>query len=223
MLGKNMLIAAAILGVFAMIGTGLVGITFEGTKERIATNEREFLLRTLNEMVPAKAYDNAIYTDTLSVRSKDLLGSDTPLTIYRARKQGRPVAAIITAHAPDGYNGTIKLLVAVDLAGQIGGVRVLAHKETPGLGDGIDVQRSPWIHQFYGHSLNAPDPQGWKVKKDGGVFDQFTGATITPRAIVKAVYKALIFYYLNKEAIFAPAESIIEIPVPTPSGDKQNG
>ncbi len=223
MLGKNMLTASIILGAFAMIGTGLVGITFESTKERIADNEREFLLRTLNEMVPAKAYDNEIYTDTLNVRSKELLGSDTPLTIYRARNQGRPVAAILTVHAPDGYNGTIKLLVAVDLAGQIGGVRVLSHKETPGLGDGIETERSPWINQFYGHSLNAPDRQGWRVKKDGGMFDQFTGATITPRAVVNAVYKALIFYYLNREALFAPAESVIEIPIPTNPGGNRNG
>lgn len=223
MLGKNMLTAAAILGIFAMIGAGLVGMTFEGTKERIATNEREFLLRTLNEMVPAEAYDNDIYADTIAVTSKKLLGSKEPLTIYRARKNNKPIAAIITAHAPDGYNGTIKLLVAVDLAGQIGGVRVLAHKETPGLGDSIEVERSPWINSFYGHSLNAPDKQGWRVKKDGGVFDQFTGATITPRAIVKAVYRALIFYYLNREALFAPAESIIEIPIPNKSGSESHG
>ncbi len=220
MLGRQMLIAAAILGTFAMIGTGLVGITFEGTKDRIAANEKEFLLRTLNEMVPAEAYDNDIYSDTIQVHSKQLLGSEDALTIYRARKNGRPVAIIMTAHAPDGYNGTIKLLVAVDLAGQIGGVRILAHKETPGLGDGIEIERSNWIERFYGHSLNAPDSQGWKVKKDGGIFDQFTGATITPRAVVKAVHKSLIFYYLNRPALFAPADSIREIQPPNSSGAK---
>jgi len=219
-LGRQMLIAAAILGTFAMLGAGLVGITFESTKDRIAANEKAFLLRTLNEMVPAEAYDNDIYNDKIVVHSKQLLGTDEGLTIYRARKNGRPVAAIMTAHATDGYNGTIKLLVAVDLAGQIGGVRVLAHKETPGLGDGIEVERSPWIEQFYGYSLNAPDTQGWKVKKDGGVIDQFTGATITPRAVVKAIHRALIFYFLNREGLFAPADSIREIQPPNRAGAK---
>ncbi len=220
MLGKKMLIAAAILGTFAMLGAGLVGLTFEGTKDRIAANEKEFLLRTLNEMVPAEAYDNDIYNDKIVVHSKQLLGSDEGLTIYRARKNGRPIGLIMTSVAPDGYSGNIKLLVAVDLAGQIGGVRVLSHRETPGLGDGIEIERSPWIDQFYGHSLNAPDAQGWKVKKDGGVIDQFTGATITPRAVVKAVYKSLIFYFLNKEALFAPAHAIREVQPPKQSGAK---
>jgi electron transport complex protein RnfG len=213
-LGKNMIIAASILGGFAILGAGLVGLTYESTKQRIADNDREFLLRTLNEMVPAEAYDNDIYTDTIEVHSRQLLGTTEAQTIYRARKNGRPVAIIITTTAPDGYNGDIKLLVALDVAGQIGGVRVLSHHETPGLGDAIEVDRSPWITRFFGHSLNAPDPQGWHVKKDGGVFDQFTGATITPRAVVKAVYRALIFYYLNRTALFAPAESIREVPVP---------
>lgn len=218
-LGRNMVTAAVILGVFALIGAGLVGMTYENTKARIAENERQFLLRTLNEMVPAKAYDNDIYTDTLKVHSKALLGSEKAQTIYRARQDGKPVAAIITTTAPDGYNGDIKLLVAVDLAGQIGGVRVLSHQETPGLGDAIESEKSDWITNFYGHSLFAPDPQGWRVKKDGGIFDQFTGATITPRAVVDAVHKALIFYYLNREALFAPAESVREVPAPAKSGE----
>lgn len=203
MLGRHMLTGAIILGSFAMIGAGLVGMTYEGTKERIAANEREFLLRTLNEMVPADAYDNDIFNDTIQVQSKELLGSKGPLTIYRARKNNEPVAAIISVDAPDGYNGTIKLLVAVDLGGQIGGVRVLSHKETPGLGDSIDTDHSNWINSFYGHSLNAPDEQGWRVKKDGGIFDQFTGATITPRAVVKAVHNALKYYDAHKNDIFA--------------------
>jgi electron transport complex protein RnfG len=214
MLGKSMLTAAAILGVFALIGAGLVGVTYQETKQRIATNEREFLMRTLNEMVPPQAYDNKLYKDTIQVHSKQLLGTDAAQTIYRARKNGKPVAAIITTTAPDGYNGDIKILVAVDLAGQIGDVRILSHHETPGLGDSIEEDKSDWIDSFYGRSLYGPDSQGWHVKKDGGVFDQFTGATITPRAVVKAVHKALIFYFLNRSALFAPAASIREIPTP---------
>jgi len=209
-----MLIAAAILGSFAMIGAALVGVTFEGTKERIAENEKAFLLRTLNEMIPPEAYNNDIYEDKIVVHYKPLLGTDEGMTIYRARMNGRPVAAVMTTVAPDGYSGSIKMLVAVDLAGQIGGVRILSHRETPGLGDAIEADRSSWIERFYGHSLYAPDAQGWKVKKDGGIFDQFTGATITPRAVVNAVHKSLIFYYLNREGLFAPAESIREVQPP---------
>ncbi len=205
-----MIRAAAVLGGFAILGAALVGLTYEGTKERIAANEREFLLRSLHEMISPSAHDNDLLSDTILVRSKALLGSDQPLKIYRARKNGKPVAAIITAHAPDGYSGTIKLLVAVDYSGQIGGVRVLSHKETPGLGDKIEIEKSNWINSFYGHSLNAPDDQGWRVKKDGGIFDQFTGATITPRAVVKAVHKALKFYAAHKDEMFAaPAKEVV--------------
>lgn len=200
---QSMKKAAIILGGFAIVGAALVGITFETTKDRIAENHRAFLLHSLHELVPPKAHDNDILADTVQAQSQELLGAKYPLTIYRARKDGQPVAAIITTHAPDGYSGTIKLLVAVDFGGQIGGVRVLAHKETPGLGDKIEVAKSDWIKNFYGHSLNAPDKQGWRVKKDGGIFDQFTGATITPRAIVKAVHNALKYYDAHKHEVYA--------------------
>ncbi|HGX92161.1 MAG TPA: electron transport complex subunit RsxG [Candidatus Tenderia sp.] len=195
--------AAMTLGGFAVLGALLVGLTFEGTKDRIAANEREFLLRSLHAMITPSAHDNDLLEDVIRAQSKDLLGAKEPVTIYRARKNGKPVAAIITAYAPDGYSGAIKLLVAVDYSGQIGGVRVLSHKETPGLGDKIEVEKSGWINSFYGHSLNAPDEQGWRVKKDGGIFDQFTGATITPRAVVKAVHKALKYYKMHKDEMFA--------------------
>ena len=203
MLKQQMFKAATTLGGFAVIGTLLVALTFEGTKERIATNEREFLLRSLHALITPDAHDNDLLEDTIRADSKDLLGSKEPVTIYRARKGGKPVAAIITTYAPDGYSGAIKLLVAVDYSGQIGGVRVLAHRETPGLGDKIEIEKSNWINSFYGHSLNAPDEQGWRVKKDGGIFDQFTGATITPRAVVKAVHRALKYYEMHKDEMFA--------------------
>ncbi len=206
-----MMRAALILGGFAVVGATLVGLTYEGTKERIAQNEREFLLRSLHQMISPSAHDNDLLSDTIKAQSKTLLGSAKPLTIYRARKAGKPVAAILTVIAPDGYSGDIKLLVAVDFGGQIGGVRVLSHKETPGLGDNIEIAKSDWINSFYGHSLNAPDEQGWRVKKDGGIFDQFTGATITPRAVVKAVHKALKFYAMHKDELFAVASEEVVI------------
>jgi len=208
---QTMMKAAAILGGFAILGATLVGLTFETTKDRIVQNERDFLLRSLHEMVPPESHDNDILADIVMAQSKKLLGADIPLTIYRARKEGQAVAAIITTHAPDGYSGTIKVLVAVDFGGQIGGVRVLSHKETPGLGDKIEVERSDWIKAFYGHSLNAPDAQGWRVKKDGGIFDQFTGATITPRAVVKAVHKALKYYEVHKHEMYAATSAEVVI------------
>ena len=203
MLGKQMVVAATILGLFAMAGAALVGLTFDTTKDRIAANERMFLLRTLHELIPADSHDNDMFSDTVAVTSKALLGSTSPLTVYRARAGDRPVAAVLTSVAPNGYNGAIKLLVAVRHDGDVAGVRVLAHKETPGLGDGIDADRSDWIAGFTGRSLANPQRTGWAVKKDGGVFDQFTGATITPRAVVKAVHNTLAYFDQHKAEIFA--------------------
>ena len=209
MLGRHMAIAAVVLGGFAMIGAGLVGLTYDTTKARIAANERAFLLRTLHELIPADSHDNDMFSDTVDVTSKTLLGSASPLPVYRARAGGWPVAAVMTSIAPDGYSGAIKLLVAVNYDGEVAGVRVLAHKETPGLGDGIDADRSDWIRGFAGRSLGSPQAQGWAVKKDGGVFDQFTGATITPRAVVKAIHRTLKYFDQHKAEIFAtPSEEL---------------
>ncbi len=203
MLLRHMLTTSLLLGLFAVVGTGMVALTHDGTKERIIENERNYLLRTLNALVPPQAYDNVLYEDAIEVTDKALLGSSKPLPIYRARKEGRPVAAILTVVAPDGYNGNIKLLVAVRYEGTIMGVRVVSHLETPGLGDAIDADKSDWINSFRGYSLDNPDELGWRVEKDGGIFDQFTGATITPRAVVKAVYNGLKYYDRHKEAIFS--------------------
>ena len=203
MLGKNMVTAAAILSAFAMAGAALVGITFDTTKARIAANERELLLRTLHALIPADTHDNDMFSDIVAVTSAKLLGSKTPLPAYRARLDGRPVAAVMTSVAPNGYGGSIKLLVAVTYHGELSGVRVLSHKETPGLGDGIEADRSDWILGFAGRSLSNPEARGWAVKKDGGVFDQFTGATITPRAVVKAVHGTLTYFDKHKVEIFA--------------------
>jgi electron transport complex protein RnfG len=140
--------------------------------------------------------DNDMVTDLIRVREPALLGG-AETTVYRGRKDGQPVALVLTPVAPDGYSGPIRLLVAVHRDGSLGGVRVLSHKETPGLGDRIEEEKSDWILGFSGRSLQDPAPSEWKVKKDGGAFDQFTGATITPRAIVKAVRKTL--EYVEKQ------------------------
>jgi electron transport complex protein RnfG len=129
------------------------------------------------------------------------------VTVYRARLHGEPVALVIAAVAPDGYSGTIRLLVGINVDGSLSGVRVVAHRETPGLGDAIEEERSDWILGFTGKSLQNPPLQKWAVKKDGGAFDQLTGATITPRAVVKAVRQALLYYRDQKDALFAQNET----------------
>lgn len=199
---RSVLISAMFLFLFASIGTGLVAYTFDSTEERIADNQRRALLKSLNELVPDNLYDNDIYSDILYVQNSELLGTDEPVPVYRARKNGWPVAAVLAPIAPDGYNGSIRLLVAIQLNGKLAGVRVVQHRETPGLGDGIEAERSDWVLDFNGKSLLDPQESHWKVKRDGGTFDQFTGATITPRAVVKAVKKALLYYKAYGQTLF---------------------
>ncbi len=200
---KHMLTTSLLLGVFAIVGTLMVALTFDNTAARIAENEYQALLKSLNTLIPPENHDNDIANDTVTVTSKALLGNKKPSTVYLARQKGVPVAAVITAIAPDGYNGAIKLLVAIRYNGTISGVRVINHRETPGLGDAIEIERSDWITSFNQLSLKSPDELGWRVQKDGGIFDQFTGATITPRAVVKAVHRALVYFELNRDKLFA--------------------
>jgi len=195
-------ISAAFLFLFAVIGSGLVAFTHDNTAAQIAENQRRALLRSLNELIPKDQYDNDVYADILYVHNSELLGTDEAVPVYRARKGGWPVAVVLAPVAPDGYNGNIRLLVAVRLDGTLAGVRVLAHRETPGLGDNIEADRSDWIRGFTGKSLNNPKQDRWKVKRDGGAFDQFTGATITPPAVVKAVKNTLSDYRANGNKLF---------------------
>ncbi len=199
---RPVLVSAAFLFLFAVIGSGMVAYTHENTAERIHDNERRALLKSLHELIAPERYDNDIFHDVLYVRDRQLLGTDKPVAVYRARKNGWPVAAVIAAVAPDGYNGSIRLLVAINLDGTLAGVRVVEHRETPGLGDAIETSRSDWILGFRGKSLENPGKEGWKVKRDGGQFDQFTGATITPRAVVKAVHNALLYYRQYGKELF---------------------
>jgi electron transport complex protein RnfG len=203
-LPRPVLNAAAVLGLFAVLGMGLVALVHNGTAERIAANERTVLLHTLETLVPAESFDNDILADTVTVHDSTL-GTEQPVTVYRARRHGRPVAAVLSPVAPDGYNGAIRLLAAIRADGTLAGVRVIGHRETPGLGDFIDADKSGWILGFDGRSLNDPPESRWKVKRDGGDFDQFAGATITPRAVVKAVYKALVFFERHKARLFDAA------------------
>jgi electron transport complex protein RnfG len=205
---RQIIITAIILLMFAITGTALVSYTFDNTRDRIAANERATLLRKLHRLIPPGQYDNILLDDAITVRNESLLGTDEPVMVYRARKDGEPVALVIAAIAPDGYSGSIRLLVGINISGTLSGVRVVAHRETPGLGDAIDEGRSDWIHIFTGASLEKPPLARWKVKKDGGDFDQLTGATITPRAIVQAVRDALIYYRQHRESLFTTARPV---------------
>jgi len=199
---KKMIISAVVLGIFAVVGTTMVAVTFDQTKEKIAENHKQATLKSLHQLIPPSTHDNDIFNDTLQVTSLEFLGSKKPVTIYRARKNKQPIAAILTTIAPDGYTGKITLLVAIKYDASIAGVRAIKHKETPGLGDVIEIEKSNWILQFDNSSLTNPIEKQWKVKRDGGNFDQLTGATITPRAIVKAIHKALLFYKQQRDKLF---------------------
>ncbi len=193
--------SAGLLAVFAAVGTAALALTYSGTQSQIEANARAALVRSLQQLVPADRYDNDMAMDTLQLSEPSL--GNSPVTVYRARKGGQPVAAVVTTVAPDGYAGNIALLVGVNADGQLAGVRVVTHKETPGLGDKIDVDRNDWITRFTGKSLTNPSLDRWKVKKDGGAFDQFSGATITPRAVVGAVKRTLQYFEGHREALFA--------------------
>lgn len=199
---RNMTISAILLGLFSITGTGVVAFTFEKTKHRIAENERAAMVKSLHALIEPKEHDNDLYTDVIQVKDETLLGTEEPVNVYRARMKDKPVAAILNSIAPDGYSGRIHLLVAVRYNGTLAGVRVVKHRETPGLGDGIDIDRSKWILGFNGKSLSKPEEKAWRVKRDGGAFDQLTGATITPRAVVKAVKHTLYYYKANKDMLF---------------------
>ncbi len=193
-----------LLAIFAAVATALVAFTEQSTRTQIAANERATLLRTLNNLLPAAEYDNDLLADTITLSATEALGTQQTSLVYRARKQGQAVAAIFNIIAPNGYNGRITMLIAIYHDGKIAGVRVLKHKETPGLGDKIDVKRADWILAFSGLSKDNPPTDRWKVKADDGDFDQFTGATITPRAVVSAIHKALGYFDKQRDNLFAP-------------------
>lgn len=199
---RNMLLSAGLLSAFAVVGTALVALTEQMTRERIEYNEQLALRSTLDEIVPSERYDNDITRDTLELPPTGELGSTEPVLAYRARKSDEPVAAIFPVIAPDGYNGAIHLLLGVYVDGSVAGVRVVRHSETPGLGDPIEIRRSDWIRDFEGRRIGDPPEEDWTVKRDGGEFDQFTGATITPRAVVRAVKRGLIYFQRHRDMIF---------------------
>lgn len=199
---------AVILFLFVIVFTGLLAGVYLWTRPALEASAAEEKMRLVDEVLPRAAYDNALLQDTLLLPATSELGLDDGSTVYRARRNGQPAALVLEATAPDGYAGKIGLIVAVYADGSVAGVRITRHKETPGLGDYIEPKKDknksrPWITQFNGLSPAAVGERDWKVRKDGGRFEYHAGATVTPRAVVKAVYKAAKFAAANRERLFA--------------------
>lgn len=192
---------ATLVGIAAVLTVGLA-VLANVTRDRIAHNQQAWIKEHLDALVAPSNYDNDPLTDTIEVTSPGLLGTTAPVTAYRIRKAGLPVAVAIRSIAPNGYRGPLELLVAIAPGGQLLGVQVIRHNETPGLGDAFENRDRGWLEKFRGLSLTNPPQQRWSVRRDGGEFDAFTGATITPRAIVGAVRRTLEFYQGNEDRLY---------------------
>jgi len=177
--------------IFTLVCVFIVSLAEKNTKDRIEINEQQLLIKRLNEIVTG--YDNPILSESF-VRNINLHGIEQTVTIFPAKNNNKVFANLVEHTYPNGYNGNIRLLTGISVSGELLGVRVINHKETPGLGDKIETRISDWIKSFTGLSLSQPEKSKWKVKRDGGFFDQFTGATITPRAIVTAAYQILDYF-----------------------------
>ncbi|MEY4923207.1 MAG: hypothetical protein RLY17_1924 [Pseudomonadota bacterium] len=180
------------LALFAAGTTGLTAVVNSLTENTIAHQAAQQQKALLDQVVPAERYDNNMQAECYVVTDA-VLGNSAPHRLYLARQGDKPVAAAIETTAPDGYSGAIQLLVGADFHGNLLGSRVIEHHETPGLGDKIDIRISDWISHFSGQHVEGEQDKRWAVKKDGGIYDQFTGATITPRAVVKAVKNTALF------------------------------
>ncbi len=218
MMKESLLKNGVMLGIFAAVTTALIALTFFGTQERIEHQKKQKLLSVLNEVVPEHYHDNPLYANCTVVSAKEL-GSERPHKVYRATLDSAPSALVMEATAPNGYSGNIDLVIGVSIDMTVLGVRVIEHKETPGLGDKIELAVSDWITSFTGKAFSKDKTASWYVKKDGGEFDQFTGATITPRAVVGAVRRALAYAQTHQAELFsadnACATDLIE-PAPPP-------
>ena len=192
-----------LLGVCVLLGIGMMAITNFHSQPFIERNELALLKSNVIAVLQPGSFNNNVLEDRIDVVAPDWLGSKKAVTVYRARMNGQPVAAVLNIVAPDGYSGPIALTVGVDVNLKVVGVRVMQHNETPGLGDRIESKKSKWLMSFRGRGIKDTPDEMWRVKKDGGEFDQFTGATITPRAVVKAIHRCLVYVGRHEAAIFA--------------------
>jgi len=198
-MGKNSLL----LALFALITALILASTDRLTEEPIAESERIAAQKALFEIIPVERHNNDLLLDLQPIPEKywATLGLESGGDIHIARLDGQPVAAIIPSITAEGYSGDIAMIIGVNFDGSVAGVRVIEHKETPGLGDKVDLRKSDWILSFNGKSLSDPEPNAWNVKKEKGEFDQFTGATITPRAVIHQIAKTLQYFDQDKERL----------------------
>lgn len=202
---KGRLLATLLLVGAAGAGAAyLLSETNDFTRERIAANERARLTASLNSVLAPELRGHDLRTVRLSVTDA-ALGGERPIDVFIALEDGRPAAAVFASVAPHGYNAAIRLLIGISPAGLVTGVRAVSHRETPGLGDAIEVTKSPWITQFDGSSLTAPPLERWAVDKDEGAFDSLAGATVTSRAVVQSVRDTLLYFGQHRDELFAAA------------------
>ena len=206
-LSRTVLPRTLLLLLICLIGLSVLFLINQFTQNRISHNDRAWFEAQLNSLTPTQIHDNNLLDDRVLMKAPKDLTPNNQLPVYRARLHGAPTGAVINSITPDGYNGPIELLVAVDYNGTILGIRVLSHHETPNMGDAFAKRGSTWLDNFTHHSLTNPDTRGWNVRKDGGDFDQFTSATITPRAIIHAVQRTLDYYQRSRELIFQTESS----------------
>lgn len=200
------------LALFAALTVGVVALTEWITRDEIEAQRRLARERALLEILPADRFDNAILDDRVEL-ADPRLGLDEPEPAYLARRGGEAFAALLPVVVPDGYAGPIRLVVGVRRDGAVLGVRVLEHRETPGLGDAIEVRKSDWIRAFRGRALGDPPAEAWAVERKGGAFDAMTGATITSEAVIRGVRRGLEWYREEGRArLFEPAETPGEDP-----------
>jgi electron transport complex protein RnfG len=190
------------LAVIAALCTSLVAATYHLTADRIAENDKAFLEQSLNPALADLFYDSGVSESLLVLPPPHELPGSDPALIYRVYANDEPVAALFVVTARDGFSGPIRILLGVDITGVVTGIRILQHRETPGLGDKIVASRSDWVHQFAGRSIIDPEPGKWAIRRDGGEFDQLTGASVTPRAVIKAMRDTLIYFAAHKAEIF---------------------
>ena len=197
---------AAAIAIAAVVAVAVVALAYRIAAPRIEAHRHAEAIALLTEVLGGLPFDNDPLTDMIAVRDPALLGTDRPLPVHRVRLAGQPVAALIETVAPRGYGGTIRLLVAVTPDGKVIGVRVLEHHETPGVGDRIESGRSGWLKQFIDRSLGGPPDSRWALRRDGGDYDQLSGATVTSRAVTTAIRDGLAWYSQNRAQVFdAPA------------------
>ena len=194
------------LAAIAAICTALVAFTHRVTDERIAGNEQAWLEQSLLPAIQGVEFDGNVGDAKLVIPAPHGLPGTGDAIVYRVYRNGAPAAALFVVTARDGYSGPIRLLVGVGADGNVTGVRILAHRETPGLGDGIEASKSRWAEQFNGRSLGDPSLERWQIRRDGGDFDQLTGASVTPRAVTGAVRETLLFFDANRETVFGAAQ-----------------